>query len=85
MFSQTIADHTPDRISPFITELRNRLLLAVHNVCIITSSTNEEIVGLPNPATLYLLDIYPHLLEQFHLWHRRMGIKHSPLDSMGCC
>ena len=28
-----------------------------------------EIVGLPNPATLYLLDVYPYLLEQFHLWH----------------
>ena len=44
-----------------------------------------EIVGLPNPATLYLLDIYPYLLDQFHLWHRRMGIEHSPIGSLPCC
>jgi hypothetical protein len=44
-----------------------------------------EAVGLPNPATLYLLEVYPYLLEQFHLWHRRMGIDHSPLGSLPCC
>lgn len=44
-----------------------------------------EIVGLPNPATLYLLDVYPYLLDQFHLWHRRMGMDRSPLGSMRCC
>jgi hypothetical protein len=44
-----------------------------------------EIVGLPNPATLYLLDIYPYLLEQFHLWHRRMGMDRSPLGNLPCC
>jgi hypothetical protein len=44
-----------------------------------------EATGLPNPATLYLLEIYPYLLEQFHIWHRRMGIDHSPLGSLPCC
>ena len=44
-----------------------------------------EIVGLPNPATLYLLDVYPYLLEQFHLWHRRMGMNKSPLGTLPCC
>ena len=44
-----------------------------------------EIVGLPNPATLYLLDVYPYLLEQFHLWHRRMGMDKSPLGTLPCC
>ena len=44
-----------------------------------------EIVGLPNPATLYLLDIYPYLHDQFHLWHRRMGMDRSPLGSLPCC
>jgi hypothetical protein len=37
-----------------------------------------EIVGLPNPATLYLLD-------QFHLWHRRMGMDRSPVGNLPCC
>ena len=44
-----------------------------------------EAAGMPNPATLYLLEIYPYLLEQFHQWHRRMGIERSPIDSLPCC
>ena len=44
-----------------------------------------EATALPNPATLYLLEVYPYLLEQFHQWHRRMGIDHSPLGSLPCC
>jgi hypothetical protein len=44
-----------------------------------------EAAGMPNPATLYLLEAYPYLLDQFHQWHRRMGIERSPLDSLPCC
>jgi hypothetical protein len=44
-----------------------------------------EAAGMPNPAALYLLEVYPYLLEQFHQWHRRMGIERSPLDSLPCC
>jgi hypothetical protein len=44
-----------------------------------------EATALPNPATLYLLEIYPYLLEQFHAWHRRMGIEHSPIGTLPCC
>jgi len=44
-----------------------------------------ELVGLPNPATIYLLEIYPYFLEEFHLWHRRMGMDHSPLGALPCC
>jgi hypothetical protein len=44
-----------------------------------------EMVGLPNPAMLYLLEIYPYLLEEFHLWHRRMGMDRSPLANFSCC
>jgi hypothetical protein len=44
-----------------------------------------ELMGVPNPATFYLLDVYPLLLGEFHQWHRRMGIEHSPLDSLPCC
>jgi len=44
-----------------------------------------EAAGMPNPATLYLLEVYPYLLEQFHQWHRRMGIERSPLDALPCC
>ena len=44
-----------------------------------------EAAGLPNPATLYLLEVYPYLLDQFHQWHKRMGIERSPIDSLPCC
>ena len=37
-----------------------------------------EIVGLPNPATLYLLDVYPYLLEQF-LWAEILHVRVVPL------
>jgi hypothetical protein len=44
-----------------------------------------EMVGLPNPASVYLLEVYPYLLEEFHLWHRRMGMDRSPLATFSCC
>ena len=44
-----------------------------------------DIMGLPNPAALYLVDIHPYLLEEFHLWHRRMGVDRSPLATFSCC
>ena len=44
-----------------------------------------EATAMPNPATLYLLEVYPYLLEQFHLWHRRMGMDHSPIGTLPCC
>jgi len=44
-----------------------------------------DMVGVPHPATFYLLDIYPYLVDEFHLWHRRMGMDRSPLATIGCC
>jgi hypothetical protein len=44
-----------------------------------------EVVGLPNPAALYMLDVYPYIVDQFHLWHRRMGMDRSPVGTMRCC
>ncbi len=44
-----------------------------------------DVLGLPNPAALYLFDVYPLILEEFHLWHRRMGMDRSPLADFSCC
>jgi hypothetical protein len=44
-----------------------------------------DLMGLPNPAALYLLDVQPYLVEEFHLWHRRMGMDRSPLATFSCC
>ena len=44
-----------------------------------------ELMGVPNPATYYTLELQPVLLERFHEWHTRMGMEHSPLDHFRCC
>jgi hypothetical protein len=44
-----------------------------------------ETLGVPNPASWYTLELMPVLYEQFHDWHRRMGMEHSPLDHLRCC
>ena len=44
-----------------------------------------ELMGVPNPATYYTLELQPILLERFHDWHTRMGLEHSPLDHFRCC
>lgn len=44
-----------------------------------------ELMGIPNPAAYYTLELQPLLLERFHDWHRRMGMEHSPLDHFRCC
>ena len=35
-----------------------------------------ELLGIPNPATYYTLELQPILLERFHEWHTRMGLEH---------
>lgn len=44
-----------------------------------------ESLGVPNPAAPYTLELMPVLWEDFHDWHRRMGMEHSPLDHVRCC
>ena len=45
----------------------------------------SEWLGLPNPVSYYTLELYPYYINRFHLWHRRMGMEHSPLDDLKCC
>ena len=45
----------------------------------------SELLGVPNPAAYYTLELQPLMLERFHDWHRRMGMEHSPLDHFKCC
>jgi len=44
-----------------------------------------EYFGLDNPLGIYTLDLYPYLLEEFHLWHRSIGIEKSGFDIFPCC
>ncbi len=45
----------------------------------------SELMGVPNPASYYTLELQPILLERFHEWHIRIGMEHSPLDDFRCC
>lgn len=45
----------------------------------------SEMMGVPNPAGYHLLELQPILWDQFHEWHLRMGMDHSPLDGFRCC
>ncbi len=45
----------------------------------------SESLGLPNPAGWYCLELLPFALEDFHAWHQRMGMEHSPLEGFRCC
>ena len=45
----------------------------------------SEMMGVPNPASYYTLELQPLLMERFHDWHKRMGMPHSPLDNIKCC
>ena len=44
-----------------------------------------EALGVPNPASYYTLELLPLVYEQFHDWHRRMGMDSSPLEHLACC
>ena len=45
----------------------------------------SEMMGIPNPASWYCLELQPLLMDRFHDWHTRMGMERSPLDNFRCC
>lgn len=44
-----------------------------------------EALGVPDPAAYYTAELMPALWEDFHTWHRNIGIPRSPLDHIACC
>lgn len=45
----------------------------------------SEMLGIPNPAFYYTLELYPYMIEEYHEWHLRMGMEKSPLSGIRCC
>lgn len=41
-------------------------------------------LGVDSPASWYLLELYPELIESFHQWHRHAGLETFP-DPGVCC
>lgn len=44
-----------------------------------------EALGVPDPAAYWTAELMPHLFDDFHEWHRRMGMPRSPLEHVTCC
>ncbi len=45
----------------------------------------SEMMGIPNPASYYTLELLPVMYDRFHEWHLRMGMERSPLAHVRCC
>jgi hypothetical protein len=45
----------------------------------------SDLLGIPNPAFYYTLELYPYIIEKFHEWHLRMGMEKSLLSGIRCC
>lgn len=45
----------------------------------------SEALGVPNPASYYTMEMLPVVYENFHEWHKRMGMERSPLEEISCC
>jgi len=44
-----------------------------------------EALGVPDPAAYYSVELLPAVYDEFHSWHRRLGMDQSPLEHVGCC
>ena len=45
----------------------------------------SDYFGLPTPYRVFLIEMYPELVDMFHDWHKRMGMESSPLEWIKCC
>ncbi len=45
----------------------------------------SDLLGVPNPVHFYMLELYPSLIEEFHEWHRRVGMERPPEGGFRCC
>jgi len=83
-----------DRFKRFI-EMYDEVLKTGHRTEILRELQEEDdlfmlllysdMLGIPNPAFFYTLELYPHMLEKFHTWHTRMGMDKSPMSGFRCC
>ena len=47
--------------------------------------TASDMLGVPNPVEFYTLELLPEVMEEFHAWHRRMGMERAPEGGFRCC
>jgi len=47
--------------------------------------TASDLLGVPNPVEFYTLELLPEVMEEFHAWHKRMGMERAPEGGFRCC
>ena len=45
----------------------------------------SNLLGVPSPVQFYTLELLPEVLDQYHEWHRRMGMDEAPEGGFRCC
>ncbi len=69
-------------IAPYRAELYREYLRRRDQFFLIAFA---DLVGAPHPIGFYTLELYPHLIEEFHQWHRRLGLEQAPDGGFRCC
>lgn len=69
-------------IAPYRSQI-HRAYLRERDLFLLLSFS--DLLGAPNPVAFYTLELYPELIEQFHEWHRRMGMEQTPEGGFRCC
>ncbi|WP_448587942.1 cory-CC-star protein [Thermocrinis sp.] len=75
LFNQFVELHFKKPVEAGSKDLRSALLFSMF----------LEWFGLDNPLGIYILDFYPELLSEFHLWHKSLGLEHYSLSFLPCC
>jgi hypothetical protein len=48
-------------------------------------ATFSDALGVSHPMDLYAVELLPYLMEDFHEWHRRVGLERAPEGGWRCC
>ncbi|WP_448584674.1 cory-CC-star protein [Thermocrinis sp.] len=75
LFSEFVQLHFKKPVEADFKDLRSALLFCMF----------LDWFGLDNPLGIYILDFYPQLLEEFHFWHKTLGLEHYSLSFLPCC
>ncbi len=69
-------------MAPYRAEIRRRYARQRDAFMLATFS---DALGVPSPTEFYTLELLPYLLEDFHEWHRRVGLEEPPEGGWRCC
>ncbi len=67
--------HFKRRVEVSYSHIRDLLLLSLF----------LDYFGLDNPLGVYVLELYPYMIHEFHLWHRSVGLERGGLGFLPCC